>query len=108
MKPSSDTIELKLPLWHCHLQSCGYAHLNYNFLCCFLGSVLSGGGSVPAPQATPAVWVNMVNEFQKGALSTRLGIPMIYGIDAVHGNNNVYNATLFPHNIGLGATRHVF
>ena len=49
----------------------------------------------------------MVNEFQKGALSTRLGIPMIYGIDAVHGNNNVYNATLFPHNIGLGATRHV-
>ncbi|BAB56084.2 putative exo-1,3-beta-glucanase [Oryza sativa Japonica Group] len=71
----------------------------------FIGSVLSGGGSVPAPQATPAVWVNMVNEFQKGALSTRLGIPMIYGIDAVHGNNNVYNATLFPHNIGLGATR---
>lgn len=50
----------------------------------------------------------MVNEFQKGALSTRLGIPMIYGIDAVHGNNNVYNATLFPHNIGLGAARCVF
>lgn len=71
----------------------------------FIGSVLSGGGSVPAPQASPAIWVNMVNEFQKGALSTRLGIPMIYGIDAVHGNNNVYNATIFPHNIGLGATR---
>ncbi|KAG8055242.1 hypothetical protein GUJ93_ZPchr0001g32520 [Zizania palustris] len=71
----------------------------------FIGSVLSGGGSVPAPQATPAIWVNMVNEFQKGSLSTRLGIPMIYGIDAVHGNNNVYNATLFPHNVGLGATR---
>uniref|UniRef100_A0A0E0N323 beta-glucosidase n=1 Tax=Oryza rufipogon TaxID=4529 RepID=A0A0E0N323_ORYRU len=53
----------------------------------FIGSVLSGGGSVPAPQATPAVWVNMVNEFQKGALSTRLGIPMIYGIDAVHGGS---------------------
>uniref|UniRef100_A0A0D9V6A1 beta-glucosidase n=1 Tax=Leersia perrieri TaxID=77586 RepID=A0A0D9V6A1_9ORYZ len=51
----------------------------------FIGSVLSGGGSVPAPQATPAIWVNIVNEFQKGALSTRLGIPMIYGIDAVHG-----------------------
>ncbi|XP_024642041.1 beta-glucosidase BoGH3B isoform X5 [Medicago truncatula] len=47
----------------------------------------------------------MINEFQKGALSTRLGIPMIYGIDAVHGNNNVYNATIFPHNVGLGATR---
>ncbi|XP_021898242.1 uncharacterized protein LOC110814954 isoform X2 [Carica papaya] len=47
----------------------------------------------------------MVNEFQKGALSTRLGIPMIYGIDAIHGHNNVYNATIFPHNIGLGAAR---
>jgi beta-glucosidase len=73
----------------------------------FVGSILSGGGSVPAPQASPAIWVDMVNEFQKGALSTRLGIPMIYGIDAVHGNNNVYNATLFPHNVGLGATRYI-
>jgi hypothetical protein len=77
-------------------------------LCCLLGSILSGGGSVPAPQASPSIWVNMVNEFQKGALSTRLGIPMVYGIDAVHGNNNVYNATLFPHNVGLGATRCIF
>ncbi|GLU19074.1 hypothetical protein SLE2022_353410 [Rubroshorea leprosula] len=71
----------------------------------FIGSVLSGGGSVPATKATPEIWVNMVNEIQKGALSTRLGIPMIYGIDAVHGHNNVYNATIFPHNIGLGVTR---
>lgn len=71
------------------------------------GSVLSGGGSVPAPQAPPEAWVDMVNELQKGSLSTRLGIPMIYGIDAVHGHNNVYNATIFPHNIGLGATRQV-
>ncbi|KAI3988523.1 hypothetical protein MKX01_026337, partial [Papaver californicum] len=47
----------------------------------------------------------MVNEMQKGALSTRLGIPMIYGIDAVHGHNNVYKATIFPHNVGLGVTR---
>jgi beta-glucosidase len=47
----------------------------------------------------------MVNDFQKGALSTRLGIPMIYGIDAVHGHTNVYKATVFPHNVGLGATR---
>jgi beta-glucosidase-like glycosyl hydrolase len=47
----------------------------------------------------------MVNDFQKGSLSTRLGIPMIYGIDAVHGHGNVYKATIFPHNIGLGATR---
>ncbi|KEH25595.1 beta-D-glucoside glucohydrolase [Medicago truncatula] len=71
----------------------------------FIGSVLSGGGSVPKPKATAKDWVDMINEFQKGALSTRLGIPMIYGIDAVHGNNNVYNATIFPHNVGLGATR---
>lgn len=49
----------------------------------------------------------MVNDFQKGSLSTRLGIPMIYGIDAVHGHNNVYKATVFPHNVGLGATRQV-
>ncbi|CAL1366349.1 unnamed protein product [Linum trigynum] len=71
----------------------------------FLGSVLSGGGSVPSPKASAAAWVNTVNGLQKGALSTRLGIPMIYGIDAVHGHNNVYNATIFPHNVGLGVTR---
>lgn len=71
----------------------------------FIGSVLSGGGSVPAPKASAETWLNLVNELQKGSLSTRLGIPMIYGIDAVHGHNNVYNATIFPHNIGLGVTR---
>ncbi len=69
-----------------------------------LGSVLSGGGSTPTPN-TPAAWVAMVNEFQSQALSTRLGIPIIYGIDAVHGHGNVHGATIFPHNIGLGATR---
>ena len=69
-----------------------------------LGSVLSGGGSTPTPN-TPAAWVEMVNEFQSQALSTRLGIPLIYGIDAVHGHANVHGATVFPHNIGLGATR---
>ncbi|KAI5676839.1 hypothetical protein M9H77_07789 [Catharanthus roseus] len=71
----------------------------------YIGSLLSGGGSAPRPQASAIDWVNMVNDFQKGSLSTRLGIPMIYGIDAVHGHNNVINATIFPHNIGLGATR---
>ncbi|XAR63581.1 Glucan 1,3-beta-glucosidase [Bertholletia excelsa] len=70
-----------------------------------IGSVLSGGGSTPLPHASAEDWVNMINEFQKGSLSSRLGIPMIYGIDAVHGHNNVYKATIFPHNIGLGATR---
>ncbi|XP_006650588.3 beta-glucosidase BoGH3B-like isoform X2 [Oryza brachyantha] len=71
----------------------------------FIGSLLSGGGSVPRKQATAADWVTMVSDFQKACLSTRLGIPMIYGIDAVHGHNNVYGATIFPHNVGLGATR---
>jgi beta-glucosidase len=71
----------------------------------FIGSLLSGGGSVPRKQATAAEWVSMVSDFQKGSLSTRLGIPMIYGIDAVHGHNNVYGATIFPHNVALGATR---
>ncbi|XP_076911229.1 uncharacterized protein LOC143569128 [Bidens hawaiensis] len=71
----------------------------------FIGSVLSGGGSVPSKQATAETWVNMVNDFQNGSLSTRLGIPLIYGIDAVHGHNNVYKATIFPHNVGLGVTR---
>ncbi|KAM0956959.1 hypothetical protein ACFX2I_025097 [Malus domestica] len=71
----------------------------------FIGSVLSGGGSVPAPKASAETWINLVNGLQKGSLSTRLGIPMIYGIDAVHGHNNVYNATIFPHNVGLGITR---
>lgn len=72
---------------------------------CAAGSVLSGGGSTPLPEASASDWIDMINEFQKGALSSRLGIPMMYGIDAVHGHNNVYNATIFPHNVGLGATR---
>ncbi|KAI4350339.1 hypothetical protein L6164_004803 [Bauhinia variegata] len=71
----------------------------------FIGSVMSEGGSVPEPKASAETWVNMVNYFQKGALSSRLGIPMFYGIDAVHGHSTVYKATIFPHNIGLGATR---
>lgn len=70
-----------------------------------IGSVLSGGGSVPKPQATAEEWIDMVNDFQNGSLSSRLGIPMMYGIDAVHGNNNIYKATVFPHNIALGAAR---
>lgn len=69
-----------------------------------LGSVLSGGGSVPTPN-TAAAWADMVDDFQSRALRTRLGIPIIYGVDAVHGHNNLAGATIFPHNIGLGATR---
>ncbi len=69
----------------------------------YLGSLLSGGGSVPEPN-TPPAWVEMIDRYQKITLSTRLGIPLIYGIDAVHGHNNVVGATIFPHNIGLGCT----
>ena len=69
----------------------------------FLGSILSGGGAVPEDN-TPKGWINMSNAYQKQALSTRLKIPLIYGIDAVHGHNNVVGATVFPHNIGLGCT----
>ena len=67
--------------------------------------MLSGGGSVPAANAPPEAWVKMVNGMQGGALSTRLGIPLLYGIDAVHGHGNAYKATIFPHNVGLGCTR---
>jgi len=69
-----------------------------------LGSLLSGGGSVPTPN-TPEAWANMVDAFQDAALDTRLGIPLLYGVDSVHGHGNLVGATVFPHNIGLGATR---
>ena len=69
-----------------------------------LGSLLSGGGSAPASN-TPAGWADMTDQFQKVALSGRLGIPLLYGSDAVHGHNNLLGAVLYPHNIGLGATR---
>jgi beta-glucosidase len=69
----------------------------------FLGSLLSGGGSAPANNV-PFAWADMYDSYQSLALKTRLGIPLIYGIDAVHGHNNVYTAVIFPHNIGLGCT----
>ena len=67
-----------------------------------LGSVLSGGGGNPTPN-TPAAWADMVRAFQDEALSSRLGIPLLYGVDAVHGHNNVRGATIFPHLVSLGA-----
>ncbi len=69
-----------------------------------LGSVLSGGGSVPTPN-TPTAWADMVDRYQRAALATRLHIPLLYGIDTVHGDGNMYGATVFPQNIGLGASR---
>ncbi|XP_054799734.1 uncharacterized protein LOC129304116 [Prosopis cineraria] len=70
-----------------------------------IGSILSAGGSGPFENALSSDWADMVDEFQKSALESRLGIPIIYGIDAVHGNNSIYGATIYPHNVGLGATR---
>ena len=69
----------------------------------FLGSVLSGGNSDPADNAAET-WLKAVNECTSWALKTRLKIPLLYGIDAAHGHNNVDGAVIFPHNIGLGAT----
>jgi len=72
----------------------------------YLGSLLSGGGEGPSGAGgTATEWANMYDNFQGYALQTRLKIPLIYGIDAVHGNNNVYGAVIFPHHIGMGATR---
>ncbi len=68
----------------------------------FIGSVLSGGGSSPGKNKKED-WIKMNNDYQSAASETRLGIPIIYGIDAVHGHNTVYGAVVFPHNIGLGA-----
>ncbi|MFG1711110.1 glycoside hydrolase family 3 protein [Nonomuraea sp. M3C6] len=71
-----------------------------------LGSVLSGGGGGPnGAGGTATQWADMVDDYQSYALNSRLGIPLIYGVDAVHGHNNVQGAVLFPHHIGMGATR---
>ena len=70
----------------------------------FLGSVLSGGESDP-PDITAEGWAKTHDGLQAFALKTRLKIPILYGIDAVHGHNNVDGAVIFPHNVGLGATR---
>lgn len=70
----------------------------------FLGSVLSGGNSDPKTNSLQD-WTDLYDGLQARALKTRLRIPLLYGVDAVHGHNNVIGAVVFPHNIGLGATR---
>jgi|WetSurMetagenome_2_1015567.scaffolds.fasta_scaffold00027_9 beta-glucosidase len=69
-----------------------------------LGAVFSGGGGVP-PDNTNNGWQNLFDGFQQQALSTRLKIPIIYGIDAVHGHSNLKGAVIFPHNIAMGSTQ---
>ncbi|MHC9083420.1 glycoside hydrolase family 3 protein [Luteimonas sp. RIT-PG2_3] len=75
-----------------------------------LGSILAGGSSDPGGRydASPADWLAVSDAFWEASMDTRGGgkaIPLIFGIDAMHGQSNVVGATLFPHNIGLGATR---
>src|SRR4029450_6738553 len=70
----------------------------------FLGSLLSGGDSDPKTNSL-ADWTDMYDRYQAHTAKTRLRIPILYGVDAVHGHNNVIGATVFPHNVGLGAAR---
>ena len=75
-----------------------------------LGSVLNGGGSFPDENkhASPESWLALADAFHEASTDTSdggVGIPVIWGVDAVHGHNNVIGATIFPHNIGLGAAR---
>ncbi|WP_374012778.1 glycoside hydrolase family 3 N-terminal domain-containing protein [Pseudoxanthomonas koreensis] len=77
-----------------------------------LGSILAGGSSDPGGKynATPAEWLALSDAFWEASMDTSTGgkaIPIIWGIDAMHGQSNVVGATLFPHNVGLGATRNV-
>jgi len=71
----------------------------------FLGSVLSGGNSDPKEGNSLQAWTDMYDRYQAHSQKTRLRIPLLYGVDAVHGHNNVLGAVVFPHNVGLGCTR---
>ena len=71
----------------------------------FLGSILSGGSSDPKSGNSLIDWTDHYDSFQSRTQNTRLRIPILYGIDAVHGHSNVLNAVIFPHNIGLGCSR---
>ena len=75
-----------------------------------LGSILAGGNSAPGgnDRAPPKAWTDLIDAYRKQSLAARPGhvpIPLLFGIDAVHGHNNIVGATIFPHNIGLGAMR---
>src|SRR5579872_3090020 len=70
-----------------------------------LGSLLNGGDSDPKSGNDLISWTDLYDNYQSRTLKTRLRIPLIYGVDAVHGHNNIIDATIFPHNIGLGCTR---
>ncbi len=71
-----------------------------------LGSILNGGGSFPHNNKKASVrdWVQLAESYYQASIKSGKSIPIIWGTDAVHGHNNVYGATIFPHNIGLGAS----
>jgi len=69
-----------------------------------LGSLLSGGDSDPKTGNDLVSWTELYERYQKRALAAKRRIPLLYGIDAVHGNNNLIGAVCFPQNIGLGCT----
>ena len=73
----------------------------------YIGSILNGGGAWPSMNMHASIedWLKLSDAFYRASMSTdmRVKVPVIWGTDAVHGHNNVYGATLFPHNIGLGA-----
>ncbi len=69
----------------------------------FIGSIFAAGGSAPE-ENTMEKWAEMTQQFKAAALETRLGIPLLFAVDAVHGNNNMKDTIIFPHNIGLGAS----
>jgi len=71
----------------------------------FVGSILSGGSSDPKEGNSLQAWTDLYDRLQQHTGNTRLKIPILYGVDAVHGHNNVLGAVIFPHEIGLGATR---
>jgi beta-glucosidase len=71
----------------------------------FVGSLLSGGDSDPKEGNSLQAWTDLYDRLQRHTKKTRLQIPLLYGIDAVHGHSNVLGAVIFPHNIGLGCTR---
>lgn len=72
-----------------------------------LGSLLAGGNSGPYgnERASAAQWQKLVGEFRTASAKSGAGIPILFGVDAVHGHSNVPGATIFPHNVGLGAAR---
>jgi beta-glucosidase len=70
-----------------------------------LGSILSGGSSDPKEGNSLKAWTDLYDRLQQHTQKSRLKIPLLYGIDAVHGHNNILGAVIFPHNIGLGCTR---